>query len=163
MGTKFESLLEDKSYVTIENALIKLWSNFPEKRIEYLNKTSKVIGLPDKNVRLLWLTLALITEEYNPKLKESYFKELNSYTDSNNHFEVRQLAFQYLIQIQALNDFALINLVKATQHHAWQFKKVSKNLLKKVIENNTIKERLLKISTTLSDKEKNTLNQLINQ
>src|SRR5690606_8198335 len=28
----FESLLKDKSYITIENALYKLWLNFPEKR-----------------------------------------------------------------------------------------------------------------------------------
>ena len=159
--SKFETLLDDKSYTTIENALIKLWSTFPEKRAMYFSKTENVIGLPDKNIRLLWLTLALITPEYQPDNKEEFLRELNEYTASYNHFEVRQLAFQYLSQIQAMNDESLVNLIKASEHHVWQFKKSSRNLLRELSESNEMKERLLRLTNSLSDSQKEALKQLI--
>ncbi len=36
---KYESLLEDKSYVTVENALFKLWETYPQDRKMYLDET----------------------------------------------------------------------------------------------------------------------------
>ena len=159
----FETLLKDKSYITIENALLKLWSTFPNNRAVYLEQTKNVVGMPNKNVRLLWLTLALVTPEYKPEAKASYYKELNGYTSEINHFETRQLAFQYLYEIQALNDASLVNLVKATQHHTWQFKKTSRNLLERLVKNEDIKKRIFNNSNSLNDKEKHTLNKLITQ
>ena len=41
LKTEYESLLNDKSYVTIETALYNLWTNFHEERIKYLYKTKK--------------------------------------------------------------------------------------------------------------------------
>ena len=159
----FETLLKDKSYITIENALLKLWSTFPNNRAVYLEQTKNVVGMPNKNVRLLWLTLALVTPEYKPEAKASYYKELNGYTSEINHFETRQLAFQYLYEIQALNDASLVNLVKATQHHTWQFKKTSRNLLERLVKNEDIKKRIFNNFNFLNDKEKHTLNTLITQ
>ena len=49
----YESLLDDKSYLTIESALYHLWVNFPESREGYLVEKEGVVGLSDKNVRLL--------------------------------------------------------------------------------------------------------------
>ena len=46
----YETLLEDKSYVTIENALVNLWVNFPDDRSKYLDKTKNIIGFNNKNV-----------------------------------------------------------------------------------------------------------------
>jgi aminopeptidase N len=163
LTARYETLLEDKSYITIESALVKLWSTFPEKRANYFSKTKNVIGLPNKNVRLLWLTLALVTPEYQPSLKDSFYQELNGYTATHHHFEIRQLAFQYLSQIQALSDASLVNLIKASEHHVWQFKKSSRNLLKELSESNDYKTRLLTIAKSLDEKERTTLNQLINQ
>ena len=163
IASNFETLLDDKSYITIENALIKLWSAFPENSAEYLNKTEGITGFSNKNIRLLWLTLALITPEYKLEKKQEFLQELNGYTASHYHFEVRQLAFQYLSQIQAMNDETLINLIKASDHHVWQFKKSSRNLLKELLESIELKERLLNISNSLSTAEKRILNKLVKQ
>ncbi|WP_282135933.1 M1 family metallopeptidase [Seonamhaeicola maritimus] len=126
----YESLLNDKSYITIEAALFNLWRNFPEERTKYLNQVKDIDGFNDKNIRTLWLTLALITEDYEPENKKSYFDELTDYTSSKYGFEVRQNAFQYLNQIKACNDACKENLKQAGKHHNWRFKKFAKTLLK---------------------------------
>ncbi|WP_368668162.1 M1 family metallopeptidase [Flagellimonas sp. S3867] len=146
----FESLLNDNSYVTQENALFKLWQGFPMEREKYLDLTKNIVGLPNKNVRLLWLTLALVTPEYSPDSKPQYFKELSGYTDSAYHFEVRLLAFQYLKGIGAFDDQTVKNLIKACNHHVWHFKKSCRKMLKEFLKEDENKERLMGIYPTLS-------------
>ncbi|MFD1613906.1 M1 family metallopeptidase [Gelatiniphilus marinus] len=132
----YESLLDDKSYITTEIALFNLWNNFLEERHKYLNKTKEIIGFNDKNVRTLWLTLALITEDYEVENKPIYFKELANYTNDIFGFETRQNAFQYLTQIQACNNNCKDNLKQATKHHNWRFSKFAKDLLKNIADEN---------------------------
>ncbi|MCB4808356.1 M1 family metallopeptidase [Tamlana sp. 62-3] len=127
--TEYESLLDDKSYVTIEAALFNLWRSFPPQRQNYLNKTKEVIGFNDKNVRLLWLTLALVTEDYEPENKTKYLNELTNYTSPNYGYETRMNAFQYLHQIKACNAECLSNLEQATTHHNWRMVKFAKQML----------------------------------
>nr|WP_299485542.1 M1 family metallopeptidase [uncultured Allomuricauda sp.] len=146
----FESMLLDKSYVTQENALFKLWESFPDERGKYLNLTQDIVGLPNKNVRLLWLTLALVTPEYNETSKPQYFDELSGYTGAEHHFEVRLLAFQYLKGIGAYNDQVVKNLIEACNHHVWHFKKSSRKMLKEFLKEGKNKERLMGIYPTLS-------------
>ncbi|MGB5500352.1 MAG: M1 family metallopeptidase, partial [Maribacter sp.] len=64
LKTDYEALLNDQSYVTLEHALYKLWISFPQDRSRYLDKTKGTIGLPNKNVRMLWLFLAVLTKDY---------------------------------------------------------------------------------------------------
>jgi aminopeptidase N len=130
LKAEYESLLNDKSYITIEVALFNLWQNFPRKRNEYLNKTKGIIGFNDKNVRMLWLTLALVTDDFEVENKKQYFDELTDYTSPKYGFEIRQNAFQYLNEIQACNDDCKDNLKQATKHHNWRFSKFAKALLK---------------------------------
>ena len=130
LKTEYESLLDDESYITIETALFNLWKNFPQERHKYLNKTKGIQGFHDKNVRILWLTLALITEDFEVENKNSYFDELTDYTSPKYGFELRQNAFQYLNQIQACNEKCKENLEQATNHHNWRFSKFAKELLK---------------------------------
>lgn len=162
LALNFETLLEDKSYVTVENALIKLWSNFPDKRGAYLSQTANITGLPNKNIRLLWLTLALITPNYESSNKQDFYKELNGYTASHYNFEVRQSALRYLNEIQALSDESLMNLMKATDHHVWQFKKSSRNLIRELAKNTATKTRLLNITSSMSKEEQLKFQKLIN-
>ncbi|GAA4232532.1 M1 family metallopeptidase [Postechiella marina] len=126
----FETLLDDASYVTIETMLFNLWSNFPEDRIIYLNKTKHIIGFNDKNVRMLWLTLALVTDDFEVKNKKQYFDELTDYTSSKYGADIRQSAFQYLNQIQACGTACKAHLQEATKHHNWRLSKFAKTLLK---------------------------------
>lgn len=130
LKSDYETLLDDESYVTIEVALYNLWNNFPEDRPKYLNKTKGVEGFNDKNVRMLWLALALITEDFQPENKPNYFQELTNYTNPENHFEIRLNAFQYLKLLSACNDTCKENLEQASTSPIWQFSKFAKDYLK---------------------------------
>ncbi len=127
----YESLLQDKSYTTIEAALYNLWNNFPDDRVKYLDHTKGIEGFNDKNVRTLWLTLAMLTPDYDKVNAESFFEELVVYTSPKYNFELRQNAFQYLTMIQSCNDVCKENLKEATRHHNWRMSKFAKALLEK--------------------------------
>lgn len=128
----YESLLNDKSYVTIETALFNLWQNFPKDRVKYLKKTKNIVGFQNKNVRMLWLTLALVTDGFETENKNQYFEELTNYTSPKYGFEVRQNAFQYLNNIQACGSTCKEHLQQATTHHNWRFKKYAQEFLKQM-------------------------------
>ncbi|MEM9866139.1 MAG: M1 family metallopeptidase [Bacteroidota bacterium] len=149
-----ESLLEDRSYVTNENALAALWMTYPENRKRYLTKTNGILGLPNKNVRLLWLVLALSTDGYTDSEKSGFYAELSGYTHPKYHFEVRLLAFQYLKNLGALSDDCLKNLIKACNHHVWYFKKSCRKILKEFLKGDGNPERLKSIYTSLNQKER---------
>jgi len=125
---KVESLLKDKSYQTIENTLYNLWVNFPLDRIKYLDQTKDVIGFNDKNVRTLWLTLALNTRGFQKEDYPKFYKELEDYTHPAYHFEVRRNAFQYLSELNLISSTTIKNLQQATKHHNWRFRSYCKRL-----------------------------------
>lgn len=158
-----EELLLDQSYTTVETALYKLWTHFPAQRAKYLDKTEGVIGFPNKNVRLLWLTLALVTPEYNPDLKPSYFEELNGYTGPEHHFETRLLAFQYLKSIGGFNDETLKNLIEACGHHVWHFKKSARDILKEFLKKEDGLARVKAIYPLLNQEEKQYLDKTLGE
>ena len=149
LKSRYETLLEDDSYLTIETALINLWSNFPEYRSVYLNRTKDIVGLPNKNVRLLWLTLALVTPEYSGMEKTRWLNELVKYTFSTYNPEVRQLAFQYLTNINAMNASVYRQLIKATNHHSWQFRNFARRLMDEKLEDDTSKMEILNVAREL--------------
>ena len=124
----YESLLQDKSYQTIETALLILWLNFPENRIQYLSSTEAVIGFNNKNIRTLWLTLALNTKGFKKNKYKEFYDELVSYTNPVYHFEVRRNTFQYLNKLRLINSTVLRNLQQATKHHNWRFRSYCKKL-----------------------------------
>tara|TARA_R110002074_G_scaffold5143_2_gene25235 strand:+ start:10260 stop:12335 length:2076 start_codon:yes stop_codon:yes gene_type:complete len=145
-----EPLLLDDSYITNELMLYNLWTSFNYDQSIFLDKTKNIIGLPNKNVRLLWLTLALITKKYNSELSTAYYEELVEYTSSIYNPEVRQTAFQYLFEIKALNNDVLTNLIKASNHHSWQFRNFSRRLLDSLLEDKEHKNEIEKVSKQLN-------------
>ncbi len=163
LQTSFETLLQDKSYVTQENALFALWSSFPEKRNEYLNATKDIMGLPNKNVRLLWLTLAMVTPEYNSLNTGIYYKELVNYTSSNYSIETRMSAFQFLKETIGLDNVSLKNIIQASEHHSWQFKKFARNLLVKLVEDNDYKKRINLELKELEENKYRYIKELVNK
>ncbi len=156
-----EQVLLDNSYMNKELALFNLWVSFPNERTRYLEKTAETIGLPNKNIRLLWLTLALVTPEFQLGNKKKFYSELNNYTAAHFNFEVRQLAFQYLFQIEALNDDSIHNLVKACDHHVWQFKKSSRNLVRKIYAAEEGKDRFEQLKPSFSEEERRLLETIL--
>ncbi len=128
----YESLLNDKSYVTIESALYNLWVNFPEERVKYLNQTKDVFGFSDYNVRLLWLALNLNTLEYQPDKKQAIFEELKEYSNPKYGFELRMNAFNYIKLINGFDEVSVRNLMDASKHHNWRFQQFAKGLLEEL-------------------------------
>ncbi|MGC1471365.1 MAG: M1 family metallopeptidase [Psychroserpens sp.] len=129
LKTAYESLLNDKSYVTIENALYNLWVNFPQDRVKYLHKTKDIIGFNDHNIRLLWLTLNLNTLEFQPDRKQDALNELIGYSLPQGSFELRMKAFGYLKLLDAFEIRSIESLMAAAQHHNWRFSKYAKELI----------------------------------
>ncbi|WP_417443999.1 M1 family metallopeptidase [Joostella sp.] len=154
--TDFEKLLSDGSYLTIEKALMKLWVSFPfiKDRAQFLDQTKGITGFRDKNVETLWLTLALITENYHQNDKKEYYDTLVSYTDPKQHYEVRQHAFQYLYQIKGFDEAALKSLIQACKHPVWQFSKFSRQLLEELITDKDYRIVLEGIVNDLPSEEK---------
>ncbi|MCX7549866.1 M1 family metallopeptidase [Xanthomarina sp. F2636L] len=144
----YESLLKDQSYLTIESALFHLWINFPEDREVYLNETKDIIGLSDKNVRQLWLALAISTPSYQPEVKMDFLNELVGYSNPKYGFEVRLMAFNYLSSLSIFNDSVLSNLVEASNHYNWRFKKYAKNMLEVLSDNPDYQEVILKLQNS---------------
>ncbi|AYN68181.1 M1 family peptidase [Euzebyella marina] len=147
-----ETLLGDKSYISQELALYKLWSSFSNDREKYLEVTEGVEGLPNKNVRLLWLTLAIVTESFKPESTNEYYNELVDYTDPSFSWDVRMGAFQYLAEI-GLSDDALVNLIDATEHHSWQFKKYARNLTDELLQQKEYQKRIATVFKKLNQND----------
>jgi len=154
LKSEYESLLDDQSYITAERALYQLWVYFPEDRAHYLEKTKKSIGLPNKNVRLLWLLLATLTKDYlENNEKQEYTRELMNYTSPQYPFEVRLNAFTLIGEVFTFTDKNLKDLVNASVHHIWQFRKSARALLDKVIRDDRQKQRLKDLSLELKGEE----------
>ncbi|WP_297692211.1 M1 family metallopeptidase [uncultured Eudoraea sp.] len=151
---QFESLLKDKSYLTIENALYRLWISFPEDRMAYLEKTKGIIGLPNKNVRLLWLLLAVLTKDYlNDSQKAAFANELFRYTSMENSIEVRQNAFSLISEVFPFTDQNLKDLVNASVHHSWQFRNFARNQIERLLKDEKQKGRIHELSKELKGEE----------
>jgi len=163
LQTEYESLLNDDSYVTIESALYQLWTQFPEKRTEYLNQTKGIEGFQNKNIRQLWLTLALITEGYENTEKENYLRELKNYTSTNYSFEIREKAFEFVGELLLWDFQTLKNLVEATAHPTWRFSKPSKEMLNKLLKNKKYHEQIKVLGRQVSEKAANYLNSIIKE
>jgi len=156
----YESLLEDNSYVTQEAAFYNLWNNFPEDAEKYLETMKNVYGFQDRNIRQLWLALAIVTVGYEVENKAIFFNELKKFTTSNYSFEVREIAFGYFNSIGLWEAESLMALIDASQHHSWRFKKSSREILKKLLHHEYYKEKLKLLKKDLDEKSSKLLKQL---
>ncbi|MEY8021736.1 M1 family metallopeptidase [Muriicola sp. SD30] len=160
----YESLLNDKSYITLENALFKLWILRPGQRNTYLDKCSGITGFSNKNIRQLWLLLAILTRDYLPVEElEEYRKELFSYTAEPYPMEVRQLAFQLIGEVFPYEDRNLKDLVNAAVHPAWQFRQFARTILKDLLSDEVQEERLRSILKELKGEEYEYLSNELNR
>jgi len=152
LQSEFESLLDDGSYFTQEKALMALWQNSPKKRTKYLAKMEGVQGFSNKNVRLLWLTLSLVTKEFKIEKSQQFYRELSGYTKPQYPYELRKNAFGYLYQINSFTSENYKNLLSATDHSVWRFAKFSRKLLKKLMEDPERRKEIMLLKPDLSDK-----------
>lgn len=149
----YSKLLTDESYLTQEAALYNLWISFPDRRMELLEKMQNRIGFQNKNIRQLWLALSIATDGYTKK--EASLLELKSYTSPVHSFEIRQKAFEYIIELNLWDVETVRNLINGSQHPAWRFAKFSRDVLKQVVENRNSSSLIDKIKSefTVSERE----------
>ncbi|MFC4635580.1 M1 family metallopeptidase [Dokdonia ponticola] len=155
---QFESFLKDESYITREQAFLKLWlyyrtQNDLPKQHALLDDMDGQFGFSDGNIRTLWLTLSLATQEYKGDEAGARYGELVSYTGGEYPFQLRENAFQYLRQIQSFDRTSLKNLVKACTHHSWRFRETARNLLNELIKEPRTVELLESVKPLLNEKE----------
>jgi aminopeptidase N len=131
---EYISLLNDNSYITREIALNVLCSRFPERQAEFLDKSDTWVGFSDKNLRILWLTLAYSAKEYRTADKEKFYAELQDYASPKYESSVRQNALANLLYIAKQDPVVLQNLVNAAGHHKWQFVKFAKDNIRKLLK-----------------------------
>jgi aminopeptidase N len=150
----YELLLSDPSYLTVEQALYLLWVHFPEKRADYLKKTEGVIGLPDRNVKSIWLLLASLTSDYASKSERmGYREQLANFTSPEHPFEMRQRAFILLSEIQGMTDQNLKDLINASVHPQYAFRSFARQLLDTFLKIPKEKERLRSLLDGLKPSE----------
>ncbi|MEY2869901.1 MAG: hypothetical protein RIR01_2404, partial [Bacteroidota bacterium] len=119
-------------------------------------------GFNDYNLRTLWLSLALMTPEY-PSDKQPLIDELISYSSESYEATTRQNALEKLVGFQLINDTVLINLVKATTHHMWQFSKFGRDTIRTLLKNQVHRDSFVRILASLNEKEQFQLNRLLNE
>ena len=150
---EFQSLLNDDSYLTREGALFSLWEQYPEDRADYLSETKGLDGFYNKNIRMLWLILNLVTPEFEPEKTKSYYEELAGYTAVWRPFQVRENAFSHLYQIGAFNRESLQSLIKGTQHHTYSFRNFCRQLLTELMANEEYRKELTDLSQVMAEEE----------
>jgi aminopeptidase N len=149
----FESLLNDNSYITKEIALSTFWTQFPEDQKRILDKSKAWIGFNDKNLRILWLTLALGTKEYQMADKAKYYDELLNYCNPEFETSIRQNAMENLLFINDKDQNVLPNLVNSLVSYKWQFSKFGKDKIRLLLKNPNIRNYLEQLLPNLSKEE----------
>lgn len=158
----FETFLDDKSYVTKEIALNVLWSQFPDDRAKYLDKSRNWTGMNDKNLRILWLTMALATKDFEPEHKPAYYDELLDYTSPDYESSIRQNAITNLLYINGNDTNVLKALVSPLTHHKWQFSKFARDKIRELAKKERYRLYYLELLPSLQDNEKTILEKLLN-
>jgi aminopeptidase N len=159
--SQYESLLSDNSYVTREMALQNLWGKFPEDRLSLITKSENWTGLNDKNLRIVWLALALATPEYQKESKSKFYNEMIDYASVNFDSSIRRNALEMLLRINPSDENVLQSLVNATIHHKWQFVKFGKDTIRDLIKTAEFRQKFNDLLPKLPEKEQVSLQNLL--
>jgi len=155
---EYESLLNDDSFVTIEAAMYQIYMQFPQRKIEVLERTKNLTGFQNKNIRQLWLALALITDGYENVEKVNYLNELKSYASEDYSFEIREKAFEYIYELRLWDMTTLTNLVEAAVHPNWRFSKSAKTLISLISEDPDKFRAIMSLKNQVSSRAASYLN-----
>ncbi len=160
---EFETLLDDKSYITREVALSSLWSQFPEDQIKYLEKAKNWVGFNDKNLCILWLTLALGTKDYELDNKANYYDELLRYCSPKFESSIRQNALKNLLFINDKDKNVLPFLVNSLISHKWQFSKFGREKVRLLLKNQNVRSYFEMLLPNLNKEESAALSKLLSK
>jgi len=160
---EYITLLDDPSYITREIAINILYSRFKNRQAEFLDRGKDWVGFNDKNLRILWLTLAYASKDYHPEKKVDYYSELLEYASPRYESTVRQNALANLLYIGKADPVVWQNLVNATLHHKWQFVKFGKDNIRKLLKKQGYRAHFESLLPQLPEADKTKLQQLLDE
>ena len=158
----FETLLTDKSYITREIALYRLFKNFPEEREKYLDLAKNWEGL-NYNLKLAYLTLHFVNNLENNVSNESILSELTKFIKEPYDSKTRENALDILIQFQLISDEVLLSLIDLSVHHKWQTVKYAKDTLRTLIKNPNYKNQLENLKNKAKEAQKSRIDYFLNE
>lgn len=153
---KFQTLLNDKSYITKEIALFRLWSNFPEERNNYVNLFQNENGL-NYNLKIAYLTLQLVSQQVGLDNKQNAIQELEQLAKAPYESGVRQNALETLINFKMISNSVLISLIDASMHHKWRFVNFAKSEIMKIIHDEQFLDKKESLLIEMNAKQKERL------
>lgn len=158
---QFRTLLNDRSYLTQGVALSALWQQFPEKQIELLELTKGQTGFNDKDLRIQWLTLALVTKDYKPAEKVTFYDELLDYASTKYESSVRLNALENLLYISKTDTNVLKMLINPLTHFKWQFSLFARNSIRELIKKEAVRNFYTELLPGLPENERMQLKRLL--
>lgn len=165
----YESLLHDKSYDTKQIAFMRLWKNFPDEQLKYLDIAMDWVGKNDKELRILYITAYLNYADQHQENQDisqnglKYLRELIEYTSPKYDSSIRQNALENFLLMYPKNVEVLKNLVNGTTHHKWQFVKYCRDEIRSLLKKENVKEIFQNILPELSDLEKIQLKRILEE
>ena len=123
----YEEMLNDKSYINAEKALIKLCKIFPLKQEEYLNRT-RHLSKEKNSFRITWLKLSY------GKNKQLY-TELVDFTSESFDFRTRIKALNVLGGIEYYDNNYMMNVINASLSFNRRLKSPALKQLRNFLEN----------------------------
>lgn len=154
--TQYESLLQDKSYITREIALFRLWQNFRENQLDYITLSNNWIGL-DYNLKIANLTLNVVTKSVDFSEKQKAISELEEMTKLPYEFKVREAAMETILNLKLPSNQVYLSLIDATMHHKWQLVKFGKDKIRALLSNDVERAKIIDLQAIMSDKQKERL------
>ncbi len=130
----YYDLLNDASYQTKQAALWHYWENFPDDRQNALDFTKKIIGSNDRSFRLTWLSLALMTRDYESAKQTAFIQEMVHYSSPEYNMLIRLNAFQTLMELHLVNEAVIQNLLQASLHFNWRLHRAARHYLKELYQ-----------------------------
>lgn len=111
-----------------ERLLLLLYQSDPNAHNELLKSTAHISGRGYYAFRVLWLALALNSESIALN-KQALYDELVDFTSAAYNAETRQLAFEYILYMNLVNETVKTNLEEAKTHYNWRFSSFAKEKL----------------------------------
>ncbi|AWA30275.1 aminopeptidase [Flavobacterium magnum] len=161
--TEYETLLDDPSYYTREIAMNKLWSQFPEDSKRLLDKSDGWIGLIDKNLRIMWLSMALKTKDYRPEKKSGYYDELLGYASPDFRVNTRINALDKLIFLDKNDKNYIPYLINGLVSHIPRFSKFSRDRIRTQLKVQSHREYYESLLESLPENERVQLDKLLKE
>jgi len=155
---KYEQLLNDKSYLNVELALMNLCRSFPQQYGKYLSQTEEETGWRGRNIRIKWLEIAIENGGY------AFEPELKNYTSPSYDFETRINAMNALTRLNLLDKQSLENIMEGLFHWNYKIRNAAKETLTFFSRQNKFRDMILQLidSELFDDEQKSTLKSYLN-